>query len=405
MTEPPPPAERGAAVQVADDVPPHVKIDTGESGMPATLDGSDTEDRFQWPPPDDGSAGEVVSLRTDALSRLVTTASLATSAPPPPKPSVKDLAVVPRPRIAEAAPFEPGMAFADEDVPASQRAATGSGWLTLQRGLTLAFTVLTLIAIGEGIYIIRQARPAGGAGAGTGTVAPPPAPVLPAAPAPAAGAAAAATVVRTAQLSIRSTPTGAHVLVDGRLSGVTPLDMASVEPGDHQVVLMLDGRNVQQTVHVEAGAAVSLVVPMGASPAATAGWVAVTAPLDLDILEGGVVLGTTRSPQVMLAAGSHTLHLTHGPTGYDAVQQVRIEPGKVARLQVQVPESLVQLNAQPWADVWVDGKSVGETPIGDLHLPIGPHEFVFRHPELGEKTVSAMVKASGPTRVTADLRK
>ena len=46
------------------------------------------------------------------------------------------------------------------------------------------------------------------------------------------------------------------------------------------------------------------------------------------------------------------------------------------------------LNAQPWADVWVDGERVGETPIGNVAVPIGPHEVVFRHPQLGEQVVS-----------------
>ena len=57
------------------------------------------------------------------------------------------------------------------------------------------------------------------------------------------------------------------------------------------------------------------------------------------------------------------------------------------------------------AEVWIDGKSAGETPIGNLALGIGPHNIVFRHPELGEKTVSTVVKAGVPTRVTVDLRK
>ena len=43
------------------------------------------------------------------------------------------------------------------------------------------------------------------------------------------------------------------------------------------------------------------------------------------------------------------------------------------------------LNALPWAEVWIDGESIGETPIGKVSVPIGWHEIVFRHPELGEK--------------------
>jgi len=59
----------------------------------------------------------------------------------------------------------------------------------------------------------------------------------------------------------------------------------------------------------------------------------------------------------------------------------------------------------PWADVWIDGERVGETPIGNLSLPIGPHEIVFRHPDLGEQKYAATVSLKGPVRVSVDLRK
>jgi hypothetical protein len=63
------------------------------------------------------------------------------------------------------------------------------------------------------------------------------------------------------------------------------------------------------------------------------------------------------------------------------------------------------LNAQPWAEVWVDGEKKGETPIGNFSVPIGTHEVVFRHPELGERVVSTTVTVTTPARVIVDMRK
>ena len=63
------------------------------------------------------------------------------------------------------------------------------------------------------------------------------------------------------------------------------------------------------------------------------------------------------------------------------------------------------LNAQPWADVWLDGEHIGETPIGNVAVPIGAHEVVFRHPELGEQTVRTTVTLAAPARLSVDLRK
>ena len=77
-------------------------------------------------------------------------------------------------------------------------------------------------------------------------------------------------------------------------------------------------------------------------------------------------------------------------------------PGKVASLAVDLPKGVV--NATPWAEVWVDGQRVGETPIGNLSIPIGPHEVVFRHPQFGEKRHAISVTMSGPTRVSVDMK-
>lgn len=65
---------------------------------------------------------------------------------------------------------------------------------------------------------------------------------------------------------------------------------------------------------------------------------------------------------------------------------------------------MMSLNAAPWAQVWIDGQQVGETPLSNVRVPIGSREVVFRHPELGEKTVRAVVTAGTPTKLSVDLR-
>jgi hypothetical protein len=162
---------------------------------------------------------------------------------------------------------------------------------------------------------------------------------------------------------------------------------------------------VRQTVQVEPGGTASLIAPMGKEISSPSGWIAVASKAELDIFEGGVLVGNTRSPQVMMPAGLHTLRLVSETLGYEGTQQLRVEPGKVARIGLTLPDSTINLNALPWAEVWIDGRSVGETPIGNLPLGIGTHQILFRHPELGEKTVSAVVRADAPARVTVDLRK
>ncbi len=106
----------------------------------------------------------------------------------------------------------------------------------------------------------------------------------------------------------------------------------------------------------------------------------------------------------MLAAGKHDLELVNETLGYRSTRSVQVLPGKVARIAIDLPKGIVNLNATPWAEVWVDGQRVGETPIGNLSIPIGSHEVVFRHPQFGEKRHAISVTAGAPTRVSVDMK-
>ena len=59
--------------------------------------------------------------------------------------------------------------------------------------------------------------------------------------------------------------------------------------------------------------------------------------------------------------------------------------GKVTPVPVSLPKGEISINARPLAEVFVDGSRVGDTPVSQLSLPVGIHEIVFRHPELGER--------------------
>jgi len=59
----------------------------------------------------------------------------------------------------------------------------------------------------------------------------------------------------------------------------------------------------------------------------------------------------------------------------------------------------------PWAEVWIDGRKAGDTPMANLQLPLGIREITFRHPQFGERRVPVTVKANAPAAVSIDLTK
>ena len=127
--------------------------------------------------------------------------------------------------------------------------------------------------------------------------------------------------------------------------------------------------------------------------------------MDMDIMEGDRVLGSTRMDRVMLPVGSHRIELVNPVLEFRIARTVQIAAGQTANVAVALPSGRLSVNAVPWADVSLDGASIGTTPLGELAVPIGVHELVFRHPQLGERRQTVTVKAQTPARIGIDLRK
>jgi hypothetical protein len=207
------------------------------------------------------------------------------------------------------------------------------------------------------------------------------------------------------QLSVRTEPAGATVTIDGVRRGTTPMVVDELEPGDHSVSLDSDTGSVKQNVTIESGVLASLVVPMAAAAVPASGWLSLQAPIELQVREGDRVLGTSLTDRIMVPAGRHDLDLVNEGLGFRATRTVQVAAGKVAALKVDVPKGSVALNAIPWADVWIDGERVGETPMGNLSVAIGVHDVVLRHPELGEQHHQITVSLKGVSRLSVDLRR
>lgn len=213
----------------------------------------------------------------------------------------------------------------------------------------------------------------------------------------------AARTAATGRLEVTSDPAGASVSVDGEQRGNAPLTIADLEPGPHQVVVQGSGRTHRRSVIVEAGATASLVFT-NAPTGAESGWLAPKAGTQLHILERGRLIGTTESDRLLLPVGSHDLEFVADALGFRARRTVTIAAGQTTTVSVSLPQAAVNLNAVPWADVTIDGKEIGQTPIANFMLPIGSHQVVFRHPQFGEKQTSVVVSLQEAARVAVDMR-
>ena len=120
-------------------------------------------------------------------------------------------------------------------------------------------------------------------------------------------------------------------------------------------------------------------LPAASGP--VSGWLTVKAPFTLEIREFGRLLGTTDTDRIMMAAGRHDIELVNESLAYRATRAVQVPPGKVAAINLDLPNGFALTS--PWAEAGSTESRLG-TPIGHLRFAIGPHEGVFRHPQLGE---------------------
>jgi len=214
-----------------------------------------------------------------------------------------------------------------------------------------------------------------------------------------------ADVVSRGRLSIVTDPPGARVTVDGRSRGVSPLVIEDLPPASHNVTVTSETGSAQRTITVADGTTKEVVFSLPRSQAPLGGWVTVTSPFPVDVIEHDEVVGTSGTARTMLAAGSHDVVLRNDSVGYEAHHRIDVTAGRVATLEVVPPKASVNVNARPWADVLIDGVSVGQTPLANLMLPVGSHQITFRHPQLGERRESVLVSAKNVNRVAVDLSK
>ena len=250
-----------------------------------------------------------------------------------------------------------------------------------------AVALLALVAVGEAIAIAMLLR--------NRAAVPPPA--------------------TSTEVNLETPDPGATVLINGQSAGVTPLQL-KIGPDTKSIRVAsllppapkpdgIVGSTGQQPRPIESGRGTA-VSPRSASIAATPqpfGGIRLSSPIDLEVFEGDTRLGSSATGIVSAAAGRHELDLVNSLLGFRSRQVVDIKGGQVVPLTITPPNGRININAVPWAEVLIDGKSVGETPIGNLSIALGEHEIVLRHPQLGEIRRTALVRSDVITRVTANL--
>jgi hypothetical protein len=131
----------------------------------------------------------------------------------------------------------------------------------------------------------------------------------------------------------------------------------------------------------------------------------VTSSIELHVLDGERLLGSSRDGPIVAGAGRREFDFVNSVIGYRVRREIDVKSGQITAVSVTIPNGRLNINATPWASVWIDGSPYGETPLGNLSIVPGEHEIVFRHPQLGERRERTVVRPDTAARVAVNLQR
>jgi len=155
-------------------------------------------------------------------------------------------------------------------------------------------------------------------------------------------------------------------------------------------------RGIQPTVSAPA-------LPTAVPP--RSGGFRISSPIELHVLDGERLLGSSQDGPIIVRAGRREFDFVNSVIGYRVRREVDVKAGQITAVSVAIPNGRLNVNATPWASVWIDGTPYGDTPLGNLSIVPGEHEIVFRHPQLGERRERTLVRPDTPARVAVNLQK
>jgi hypothetical protein len=200
------------------------------------------------------------------------------------------------------------------------------------------------------------------------------------------------------RLQVESSPNGAHVLIDGKDRGVTPLTVDGLAVGAHKVVVRGDDGSVQRTVSIASGDTVQL------SESIYSGWLHVSAPFEVQISEGRKSITLDDSNQVLLAPGPHDVRFENRTLGLREVRHLDIRPGETTAITVGTPVSHLTVTSSEPATVAIDGQPAGETPLTDFGVAIGTRDVTVTSASgvVHHETITMKVE---PSHIDVDFSK
>ncbi|MHC4268092.1 MAG: PEGA domain-containing protein, partial [Planctomycetota bacterium] len=184
--------------------------------------------------------------------------------------------------------------------------------------------------------------------------------------------------VKTGSVSIKSGPSDAMVLLDKNDIGKTPITVADLKPGKHEVEIRVEGyEDWSESIDIIPEKEISLTAGLQMKPVSVS---IKSEPSDAMVFLDDKEIGNTPVTITELTPGTHMVEVkTDGYEGW--IKSVDIIPGKKIDLiaELQVKTGSVSIKSEPSAaTVLLDENDIGKTPITVADLKPGKHKVVIR---------------------------
>jgi len=189
---------------------------------------------------------------------------------------------------------------------------------------------------------------------------------------------------KTGAVTIKSTPSGATILIDNINRGSTPMTISNLMAGGHPLVLKKTGYNDYKTnIIVTAGRTNNYTFSMTKLPSTTGSIVVNSIPSGATILLDGVNKGTTNRTLDDISPGTHMIVVEKA--GYvDNTTNVSVAAGKTVTYTAKmasIPSTTgtIVIKSNPsGATVFLDSVNKGYSPITLSGIPPGIHSIILR---------------------------
>jgi hypothetical protein len=212
---------------------------------------------------------------------------------------------------------------------------------------------------------------------------------------------------RPAAVNFSTAPADVEIRVDGKrlAQSSSPFVVQDLAPGvPHVIEVIKSGyRGWTTRLTLSSGQVLQLPLVKLVPAAGDADLLAAPAPGARDASSGA-----RRKPKAQRASASPRVE-PRRPEPRAAREARKPEPRASAASSKPTADKaatgILRLNSQPWSEVTIDGKPVGNTPLMNHVLPAGAHTIRLSNPQFGaQKTIKIQIVAGKTVTRVVDLR-